>query len=309
MSAVKEASLVGEIDSSVKYAYVLISTNPRRGGVYDENGAPVREQEYKTNLNILFKSSIIWPGGIDPFTVDANGNNGKQRNAGKYFISYYDGCTTLFEDSQPQDKPTIDALKLATESKYFNHGSFFVEGYDRMLKLFMDWTSLNESSPYRNPASFPKFKSVLPGKELTNEGERMDMEDQATEIAKTAPIAKMISHANYLEIAMEDSITGVKYSNEVIRIAYRKKAKENPRLFIDSYSDATMEFKYKIKKLIEGGKLSTSLIPNVLSWVNNGQTVINISGLESIENIVKKAAEFGLSEEGADFKERVNSIS
>jgi hypothetical protein len=306
MSA-NDTLLLNSIDTSLRYAYVLINQNPRRGGVFDENGRAVQEQEFKTLLNVLFESSIVWPGGIDPFTIDENGKNGKHRPSGKYYIRYYDGCTTLFKDSQPNDKPTIDALNLSTGSRYFNNGYLFVEGYEKLFKVFMDWTSMNELSPYRDMKIFPKFKSVLPERSLVSEGDLLDLEDKATDIAKSAPVSKMISHANFLEIPMEDNVTGVKFSPEVLRIAYRKKAKENPSLFISSYSDETMELKYKIKKLIIEGKLSTSLLPNSLTWVSNGKFIVDISGLESIDNIVKKAAEYSQTDDGAEFLDKLKS--
>lgn len=304
----KTTSLLEEISADRKYAYVLINKNPRRGGVFDENGQPVREQEFKTGLNILFESSIIWPGGIDPFTTDENGKGGKIRQQGKYFIRYYDGCSTLFKDSQPTDKATVDALMLGTTAKNFNHGYFFVDGFDKMLKIFMDWTSLNESSPYRNPNIFPSFKSVLAERNLLSEGELLELEEKASSLAKSAPKAKMISHANFLEIAMIDNITNVAYSDEAIRIAYRMFAKQDPKKFIATFNDETLEFKYKVRTLIIEGKLSISLIPNSLTWVSNGMPAMDISGLDGIEQVVNKAASFAQTEDGKGFADRVNAL-
>lgn len=304
----KSGYLLDEVDASIKYAYVLINKNPRRGGVFDENGQPVKEQEFKTGLNILFESSIIWPGGIDPFTTDENGKNGKTRPQGKYFIRYYDGCSTLFKDNQPTDKNTIDALVQGTVARNFNHGYFFVDGFDKMMKIFMDWTSLNESSPYRNPNIFPSFKSVLAEKNLLSEGELLELEDKASNLAKTAPKAKMISHANFLEIALADNITNVPYSDEAIRIAYRMFAKSNPKKFIATFNDETLEFKYKVRTLIIEGKLSMSLIPNSLTWVSNGMPTMDISGLDGIEQVVNKAASFAQTDDGKAFLEKVNSF-
>lgn len=304
----KTGYLLDEVSVDRKYAYVLLNKNQRRGGVFDENGQPVREQEFKTGLNILFESSIIWKGGIDPFTTDENGKGGKVRPQGKYYIRYYDGCSTLFKDSQPSDKATIDALTLGTQQRAFSHGYFFVDGFDKMLKIFMDWTSLNESSPYRNPNVHPSFKSDLAEEALLSDGERLEMEDKANEIAKTAPKAKMISHANFLEIAMVDYITNVPYSDEAIRIAYRKYAKANPAKFIATFNDETLEFKYKVRTLIIDGKLSMSLIPNSLTWVSNGMPAMDISGLDGIEQVVNKAASFVQTEEGKVFETKVNSL-
>lgn len=300
--ATKELSLLEAIDSDLKYAYVLINKNPRRGGVFNENGQPVVEQEFKTGLNVLFSSSIIWPGGKDPFS-------GKERPEGKYFIRYYDGCSTLFKDNQPEQKETIDALTTNTVMRNFGHGYLFIDGFDKMLKIFMDWTSLNEDSPYRNPKVFPSFKSVSPEKSLLSDGELLELEDKASDLAKNAPKAKMISHANFLEISMVDDITQVKYSDEAIRIAYRKKAKENPAYFIATFNDESMEFKYKIRQLIITGKLSISLIPNSLTWVNSGTPALDISGLQDINQIVNKAAGFGQTEDGKEFSDKVkNSV-
>ena len=91
-------------DTNTRYAYVLAQKNERRGKVYDENGNPRMEREYKPYLNVLFKSAIIWPGGKDPFS-------GKERAAGKHGIQYYDGCTTLFIDDQPREKETRASLE------------------------------------------------------------------------------------------------------------------------------------------------------------------------------------------------------
>lgn len=306
MAVTKELSTTN-VDVNTRYAYVLLNKNGKRGGIFDENGRPVGEQEYKTFLNVLTESSILWPGGIDPFTKDENGKGGVERPAGKYFIRYYDGCTTLFKDKQPQDKATIDSLTVATNQKAFSHGYLFVEGYDRMFKIFMDWSSQNEDSPYRIGNS-PSFKSVVAERALMSEGQRMDLEDKATELARNASVNKMMSHAVFLEIPMEDNITNVKYSPEVVRIAYRKFAKEKPDVFISSYTDETLDKKVKIKNLIINGTISTSIIPNMLSWASSGTPIINISGIDDIELIVKKATEFSLSDEGKEFSDKIARI-
>ena len=46
----------------------------------------------------------------------------------------------------------------------------------------------------------------------------------------------------------------------------------------------------------------------MLSWTSNGQAILNISGLDNIELIVKKATEYSTTDEGAEFAQRVKAI-
>jgi len=298
MEAVKSLEQAHDVER--KYAYVLARKNERRGGIFDENNRQRTEQEFKPYLNILFTSSIFWKGGKDPFS-------GKDRAAGRYSICYYDGCTTLFVDDQPRELETLKALKTATKQCNFDYGVFFVEGYDIMLKTYMDWASYNEDSPYRVGSVEVKWKNVDAEKDILSEGELIDMEDRVRELAAKAPEKKMRIHGRYLGIQMEDPVTNVPLSEKAIRIEYRKIAKSNPRWFEESYNDKTVEIRLWITDAINTGQLSTTIIPGRVTW-KSGAEVLDVSGIKSTDIIIDKLVEFSQTDNGSDFLGQIKSL-
>ncbi len=294
-----EDSLAGILpDINTKYAYVLYKKNDVRGMVYDENGKPRSEQEFKPSLNVILNSPIIWDGSIDPFS-------GKARAKGMHQIRYYDGCTTLFVDDQPKEKATIDQLIISTREVNIAYGYVFIFGYDVMLKLYMDWCSYNEDSPYRVPTKPVKFKNVDSEKARELEAEILNKEDEARELANSAPLKKMKVHAKFLGVPMEDAITGYELSEKALRTEYRKMAKVNPKRFVDSYNNRTIEVTNWITEAIISGEIITT--NNMASW-KSGTNIIDLKGLKSQDLVIQFLVELTITEEGADFLAQLKSL-
>ncbi len=288
-------------DINTRYAYVLAQKNDIRGKVYDENGNKREEQEYKPYINLLLRSSIVWDGSIDPFSK-------RPRAAGRHQIRYYDGCTTLFADDQPTQRETIDQLINATRQLSFAFGYLFVYGYDSLLKIYMDWCSYNEDSPYRIPNSNAIFKSVNTEKESIAEEKKLEEEDAATELAKTASAKKMRIHAKYLGIPFLDGVTMQPLSDKSIRIEYRKMAKGNPKHFVKSYNDKTIEINTWVTDAIASGQISTNIIPNQAVWTKGSSVICDLSGLKRADLIIEKLVEFTQMEIGADFLAQLKAL-
>lgn len=285
-------------DINTRYAYVLYKKNDTRGMVYDENGKPRGEQEYKPSINVILSSPIIWDGRVDPFS-------GRPRSRGTHQIRYYDGCTTLFVDDQPKEKATIDQLLSSTREVNIVFGYVFIYGYDTMLKLYMDWTSYNEDSPFRVPTKPVKFKNVDSEKTRELEAELLEMEDLARDYAKKAPLKKMKIHAKYLGVALEDAITGYPLSETALRTEYRKSAKANPKRFVESYNNRTVEVTNWIMDAISNGAISTT--NNLAAWKSGGG-ICDLGGLKSPDLIINRLVELTLTEEGADFLAQLKSL-
>lgn len=280
-------------DLNTRYAYVLAEKNEPRGKVYDELGNPRGEIEYKPYMNVLMRSSIVWPGGKDPFS-------GKERAKGRHQIRYYDGCTTLFIDDQPKEKDTLDALISSTRELTFDNGYLFIYGYDTMLKNYLDWASYNEDSPYRIPNSVAKFKNVNTEKQAEIEAALLEQEDKARDLSKNADVKKMRIHAKYLGIPLVDHITQAELSVTAIRTEYRKYAKANPNHFIKSYNDRSIEVHTWVTEALNTGQISTSLIPNQAVWTKGGTLICDLSGFKAQNLIIDKIVEFTQTEEGSD---------
>lgn len=289
-------------DLNKKYVYVLALKNEPRGRVFDGDGNPIKDQEYPGRRNLLLRSSIIWPGGKDPFS-------GKERQCGKHLIRYYDGCTTLFIDDQPKEKETIDILIASTRELHFIRGYLDIYGYETILKNYMDWCSWNAESPYRVAKVDAVFIMMDGEKQRRVEAEAMNMEDDATEYAKKASIKHMRIHSKFLDIADIDLKTSQPLSDESLRTEYRKAAKSNPAFFIRTYNDKTIHIKHWIEEALKSGQISTTIIPNKAVWAEKGVEICDISGLKSKEGILNKLIEFSQLKEGAEFKEHLEAFS
>lgn len=301
----KETEVLPNLNT--RYAYVLPEKNEKRGNVFDENGRPRQEPDYKPRLNLLLRSSILWPGGKDPFTSGADGKP-KERVAGKYLIRYYDGCTTLFVDDQPKDKDTIDQFVSNTRELYFLNGFLYCYGYDTMLKKYLDWASWNEASPYRVPTVDVKYKPVDIEKQSQIESDNLDKMEEALKLAKNADVKKMKMHCKFLGVMLEDYTTNIPLSDEAIRTEYRKKAKEDPYRFVSTYNDESIQVTSWIETAIETGEISTTLIPNRAVWAKKGAEICDLSGIKSKEGILNKLVEFSKTEEGADFASQLKAL-
>lgn len=280
-------------DINTRYAYVLAQENEARGKVFDENGNKRDEVKYKPYLNLLTRSSIVWPGGKDPFS-------GKERAKGRHQIRYYDGCTTLFVDDQPREKDIIEQLLSASRQLTFDFGYLFVYGYDTLLKVYMDWCSYNEESPYRIPNFKAIFKSVNTEKESLKEAALLELEDEARELAKNAPIKKMRIHAKYLGVPDTDQITMQPLTDTAIRVEYRKAAKSNPDHFKKTYNDKTIEINTWVMDALNTGQISTDLIPNSAVWTKGGSVICGTDGLKDRTLVAEKIVEFTQTESGSD---------
>lgn len=289
-------------DLNTKYVYVLALKNEPRGRVFDADGMPIKDQEYPGRRNLLLRSSIIWPGGKDPFS-------GKERQRGKHLIRYYDGCTTLFIDDQPKEKETIDILVASTRELHFIRGFLDIYGYEAILKMYMDWCSWNAESPYRVAKVDAVFMMMDGEKQRRLEAEAMNMEDDATEYAKKASVKHMRIHAKFLDIADIDLKTSQPLSDASLRTEYRKAAKSNPAFFIRTYNDKTIHIKHWIEEALKTGQISTTIIPNKAVWSERGVEICDISGLKSKEGILNKLIEFSQLKEGAEFKEHLEAFN
>lgn len=288
-------------DINTKFMYVLYNKNERRGRIFDEAGNPRGEAEHKPARNLLLRSSILWPGGKDPFS-------GKDRNKGKHIIRYYDGCTTLFIDDQPKDKETIDQFVSNTRQMVFQHGYLSVYGYETLLKNYMDWCSYNVDSPYRVPTVEIVFTLLDSEKSSKIEAEKLENTEQAMELAKKATEKKMLVHAKYLGIPFEDIKSGNPLSPAAIRTAYRTYAKDFADTFIKSYNDKSIQTATYIQLALETGTINTNIVPNKAIWSESKAEICDLSGIKSQDGIMNRLIEFSQTQEGGAFDDQLRAL-
>lgn len=300
---VKEQAIESSVmDVNSKHTYVLSQKSQSRGMTYDDKNNLRPDPEFPKQRNLLLRSSIIWPGGKDPFS-------GSQRAAGKYLIRFYDGCTSLFVDDQPKDRETIDQFVRSTRELLFQSGYIHIYGYDKMLITYLDWCSWNENSPYRVPTIDAIFKKLDADADREFESASVDEIELALKYAKEASEEKMIVHSKFLDVPEVDWRTGEKLSIKSIKTEYRKAALNDTKRFLQTYNDKTMHLRYWITKHMENGEISTKKVPNHAAWLKTGKVICDISGLTTPDVILHKLIEFSQTEEGAEFKSQLTQLN
>jgi len=309
--ATKE-QVIQHTDTDTKYAYVLPVKNEKKLNVYDEAGRRRPEPEYKPRMNLLTRSSILWPAKRDA-NGKVIGNNldpwsGKERAPGRYPIRYYDGCTTLFIDDQPKDKETLEQFTKQTRELFFLNGYLYCYGYDVILKTYLDWASWNGNSPYRVPNIEIQYIAVDSERAAKMESENLDKMEEAMMLARKADVKKMRSHGKFLGILSEDYVTNIALSDEAYRTEYRKVANTDAKRFVDTYNDKSVQVTTWVEQALETGEISTTIIPNKAVWAKKGSEICDMSGIKSKEGQLNKLIEFSQTEAGEEFYAQLEGI-
>lgn len=277
-------ALAMKFDAKRKYVFVLAEENlEREHPVWDmRSNRPAPRQKFKPYQNLVLSSQIVWKG--------------QRRN-----IRYYDGCTTIFVDEQPQDQKMLDQLIKQTKKRHFGEGKFSCFGEERMLLLFLNICSWNVESPFRTRTATEIFRPLDSRKKASSESDRLDQTEKALKLAKEATETKMEIHAAYLGISLVDFDTDAKLEPDELRAEYRAEALRNAKRFIDSYGDKTIEVKHYINKALEQGLINTKFNPNQAVWGKGNTAICDISGLKTQEAIAQRLLEFSEAKEGKEF--------
>lgn len=271
--------------------FELADENPvRNHPVIDMHSMrPAPHKPFKPYQNLVFTSMIIWKG---------------QRR----MVRYYDGCDSIFADEQPKEKDVIEQFSKQTRRREFIDGKFGCYGDERMLLLFLYIASFNVDSEFRTRTASPVYRPVDATKKATAEAKRLDDAEKALELAKNALPAKMMIHADYLGIPLEDYDSGNKLSESEVRTAYRLSALRDPKPFTESYGNKALEIKFYIKKGLQDGLIDTLANPNEAQWKSSGRRICDISGLRSFAAVLERLFEYSQVEDGEEFKVQLTSL-
>lgn len=285
-------ALMQEFDPNKRYVYQLAAENmnTEKPVIDAKTQKPLPHKKFKPYQNLIMTSQIVW-------------------NNGRIGIRYYDGCESIFVSQQPKEKDVIDQLIQSTRRRAFLDGKLVVDGYERMLLLFLSICSWNTDSQFKTTTSTAIFTPQNSDRVASYEAEKLDKIEEAMMLAKEAPLKKMLIHSNYLGIPSKDYDSGNELSEKEIRIEYRKAASKNPVSFIESYGNQTLEIKYYIEQALMSGLINNKLNPNKAVWGKNNSIICDISGLKTNDAISQRLFEFSQSEEGEEFLVQLKAIS
>jgi hypothetical protein len=287
----EERFLAQVFDPEKKYMFELAEENPERQlPVIDmHTKRPAAQPRYRPYQNIVMTAQIIWKG---------------QRRG----VRYYDGCDSIFIDEQSKDKDIIEQYIRQTIRRQFIDGKFGCYGDERMLLLFLYISSFNGESEFRTRSANIVYKPVNSDKKATAEAAKLDLTEDALELAKNAPFSKILVHADYLGIPLKDFDSDNDLTEKEIRTAYRMEALRNAKVFIESYGNKALETKYFIKKALATGLIDYISTPNKALWKSSGREIKDISGMKSFAAVLDSLFEYSQLEEGEEFKIQVTAL-
>lgn len=290
-SKVEKEYMKMEFDPSRKYMFELAEENLERElpviGMIGQKATPEPHKRFRPYQNIVLSSQIIWEG--------------QRRN-----IRYYDGCTSIFVDQQPKDRDQVKELIEQTRRRHFSDGKFGCHGDERMLLMYLYICSWNANSPFRTRTANSIFVPVDNVKRATDDSLKLDKMEEALRLAKEASFDKMVIHANYLDIPIEDYDSGNELTEEEIRSQYRKRAMRDSENFIKTYGDKKIEFKYYINKALKSGLIKVN--GNNAVWGSGDSIIMDISGMKTHEGISEKLYEFSQLSEGEEFMIQLEAL-
>lgn len=279
-------ALAEEFDPFKKYMFQSANENIERElPIYELRGTrsfPLPHKKFKPYQNVIFTSQIIW-------------------NRARRMIRYYAGCDTVFADKQPKDKDLIEQYKNQTEPLRLLEGKFGVMGAEKMLLLYCNICAWNTRSPFRAQNADAIFVPVNPDEQVISEISKLDMIDEARDLAKNATEKKMLIHAAYLGIPTTDWDSGNELKPEEIRVEYRKAAIRDAKNFIESYGNKKLEVKYYIDEALKNGIISNKANPNKATWAKSNGEICDISGLKSNDAIAERLFDYSQTTEGDEF--------
>lgn len=285
-------ALLQEFDVSKKYVFQLASESlPLEKPVIDaRTNRALPHKPFKPFQNLIMTSQIVW-------------------NGGRVGIRYYDGCESIFVSAQPKEKDVIDQLIVTTRKRNFLNGKMVVDGYERMLLLYLSICSWNTDSIFRTTTANGIFTPQNSERIATAESDKLDMIEEAMGYAKNASHKKMLIHSAYLGIPSTHYDSGNELTEKELRTEYRKEASKNPKRFIESYGNSTLEIKYYIDDALLKGVINNKLNPNKAAWGKSNTVICDISGLKTNEAISQRLFEYSQSEEGEEFLIQLKAIN
>jgi hypothetical protein len=285
-------ALLQEFDPLKKYVFQLAAENmhTEKPVIDAKTQRPLPHKRFKPLQNLIMTSQIVW-------------------NNGRIGIRYYDGCESIFVSQQPKEKDVIDQLIQSTRRRNFIEGKLVVDGYEKMLLLYLSICSWNSESNFKTTTSSAIFTPQNSDKLATAESDKLDMIEEAMTYAREATLTKMLIHSAFLGIPNTDYDSGNELTEKEIRTEYRKAASKNPKLFIESYGNKTLEVKYYIEKALVSGVISNKFNPNKATWGKGNTVICDISGLKSNDAIAQRLFEFSQTELGEEFAVQLKALN
>lgn len=199
------------------------------------------------------------------------------------------GSTSLWMDEQKQYELIKGYVEKNTLSLVFQKGRLTVDVKNSMLNKYLDMSNRNLDNPLRQGIMKEYFKEWNTAKQAQQDMDLEEKEFEAMGIAHTALIDDIVPHAHYLGVDFIDPISGHPRDEQGIRREYVKKAKADPKKFLNSIHSPVVQTGYKIRKAIDAGLIDLGKQPGQAFWQDGGFISVVPQGRNAVEFLTEFA--------------------
>jgi len=227
------------------------------------------------------KQGTVTIMGVEDVTDPKTGNPRRMR--------WLRGANSIWMDEQQQFDKIKGYVEKNVLSLVIQKGTFSVDVHDKLKNMVVDLSNRNLDNPNRKGIMKEYYKEWNTAKQANEEMELEEMEFKAMGIAHTALIDDIVPHAHYLGVDFIDPISGHPLDEQGIRKQYVRKAKADPKKFMNSIHSPVVQMGYKIRRAIDGGKIDLGKQPGQAFWQDGGFISVVPQGRNAVEFLTEFA--------------------
>lgn len=222
------------------------------------------------------------------------------------YMRWLPGVSTLWIDEQDLDEMVIQRLNMQAmmDPFTFNDGYLRISNKDKVKAEFLLRKNCCENNPYRD--EFEEVRYFLFDYEKTQEEiyKKEQRIHQARTLAMQTPFDEMRYHASYLGIHLYDEYGNPKTENG-LRAEYVRKATEETEKFLRTHGVPELKYNFLVSQLVQKGEIIINREKLVAEWSSGRRITV----LPEREDPIRYLAGYCLTEEGKEFRERVNKLA
>lgn len=211
-----------------------------------------------------------------------------------------EGVRTFWEDEQEK---LPQSQKDSPWAAAFKDGFMFLRTPQDSLKV--EWLLMHdeyEGTQIRISQKPPKFKLASKESQAVDDYDFLEKKQKAFTLAIQAETDPMMAHAKYLGVKFTD-VHGRALSEKAIRVAYIRKAENDPITFIKSYDNPLTKAAFLVSEAITSGKITMSHVNGQAHWEDTKALILI---LDADKKPIDTLAQYALTAKGADFLKRIS---
>ncbi len=196
------------------------------------------------------------------------------------------GVSTLWADEQKHvDKAYVRNNSIVIQ---FVNGVATVPAHEQLIRKYMELSNGNIENPNRYGSCYYSFKEWNPVKEAKADLDKELSSVEATKLAATQPLEKMLPHASYLGVSMFDEMGG-NATEDRIRHGYIRKAMEDPKLFITTVDAPVVAIQFMVANAVNNGAIDLGKVRGSAYWQTGGFITVLPDGKDAVEYLTQFA--------------------